>query len=59
VATIVAGVGDGEDDVEVRGSKGKQDRLVQAWAAIHRDELMLNWRRLLGGLEPSKIAPLL
>jgi hypothetical protein len=35
-----------------------QERLVLAWAEIHREELMRNWRSLQAGRPPSKIEPL-
>lgn len=36
----------------------RQQRLVEAWAELHQDELMANWERLQAGLPPAKIAPL-
>lgn len=36
----------------------KHERLVLAWAEIHRDELMMNWTRLRRGTLPLKIRPL-
>ncbi len=36
----------------------RQTRLVQAWAEIHRDELLENWERLQSGQMPYRIAPL-
>ncbi len=35
-----------------------QERLVLAWAEIHRDELHECWHALQGGRLPSKIEPL-
>lgn len=35
-----------------------QQRLVEAWAELHRGELLENWERLLSGQPPYKIAPL-
>lgn len=36
----------------------KQERLVLAWAEIHRDELSTNWARLRKGTPPFRIKPL-
>jgi hypothetical protein len=36
----------------------RQRRLVEAWVELHQDDLQGNWRRLLVGGAPSKIAPL-
>lgn len=33
-------------------------RLVQDWAALHRDELASNWQRAMAGESLEKIAPL-
>ena len=35
-----------------------QQRLVEAWAEIHRDELLHDWDLLQSGLPPVKIEPL-
>lgn len=35
-----------------------QQRLVEAWAEIHRAELLDDWRRLQSGLPALKIEPL-
>ena len=35
-----------------------QRRLVEAWAELHRDELMKDWQLLQSGRPPMKIAPL-
>ncbi|MGH9453078.1 MAG: DUF4160 domain-containing protein [Terriglobia bacterium] len=35
-----------------------QTRLVEAWAELHRAELLENWERLQSGRRPFKIAPL-
>lgn len=35
-----------------------QQRLVEAWAEIHREELMANWERLQQGRAPNRIEPL-
>jgi hypothetical protein len=36
----------------------RQERLVVAWAEIHRDELRGNWNALRSGHHPAKIEPL-
>lgn len=36
----------------------RQQRLVEAWAELHQDELLMNWERLQSGQLPYKIAPL-
>ena len=36
----------------------RQERLVLAWAELHRDELLSNWATLQQGRPPSKIEPL-
>lgn len=33
-------------------------RLVEAWAELHKGELLENWERLQSGQMPYKIAPL-
>lgn len=35
-----------------------QQRFVEAWAELHRDELVVNWERLQQGHLPIKINPL-
>lgn len=35
-----------------------QQRLVEAWAEIHRVELAVDWKRLQAGRPPHKIEPL-
>lgn len=35
-----------------------QRRLVEAWAVIHRKELLTNAERIANGKKPSKIRPL-
>ena len=35
-----------------------QSRLVEAWAELHRDELLSDWELLQSGHPPVKIAPL-
>jgi Domain of unknown function (DUF4160) len=36
----------------------RQTRLVLAWAELHQEELMANWRLVSNGEEPFKIEPL-
>ena len=36
----------------------KQQRLVEAWAEIHQDELQAAWQSLDGGQRPTPIDPL-
>jgi hypothetical protein len=36
----------------------RQQRLVEAWAELHEEELLANWNRLLEGRSPSPITPL-
>lgn len=36
----------------------KQLRMVQAWAAIHEEDLMANWELLKAASQPEKIEPL-
>jgi hypothetical protein len=37
----------------------RQQRLVEAWAEIHQDELLADWQRLQRGQRPQPIAPLM
>lgn len=37
---------------------GKQMKLVQAWIALHADELMADWVLAASGATPYKIEPL-
>jgi hypothetical protein len=48
------------DSVEMIGGElpQRQRRLVEAWAEIHRSELLDDWRRLRSGRRPLKIEPL-
>ncbi len=48
------------DDIERIGGELQkaQERLVQAWAELHRAELLENWGRLQAGKRPLRIAPL-
>lgn len=34
-----------------------QQRLVEAWAEIHREELLMDWTHLQSGKPPVKIEP--
>jgi hypothetical protein len=34
---------------------GKQVKLVLAWAELHEEELMANWKLVMNGEEPFKI----
>lgn len=36
----------------------RQRRLVEAWAELHEDELLADWRLLQSGQVPLPIAPL-
>jgi hypothetical protein len=36
----------------------QQQRLVEAWAELHREELLTNWQRLQEGHAPARIEPL-
>lgn len=36
----------------------RQTRLVLAWADLHQEELMADWRLVSNGEEPFKIEPL-
>jgi len=36
----------------------RQQRLVEAWAELHQQELNENWQRLISGDAPRKIKPL-
>ena len=36
----------------------RQQRLVEAWAELHRDELLGDWNLLQAGHKPRPIAPL-
>lgn len=36
----------------------RQRRLVGAWAELHQEELLADWRRLQAGRPPLPIAPL-
>jgi hypothetical protein len=36
----------------------RQTKLVLAWAELHQDELLANWRLMMNGEEPFKIQTL-
>jgi len=36
----------------------RQLRLVQAWAELHREDLLINWELAMNGETPLPIAPL-
>lgn len=36
----------------------RQQRLVEAWAELHQDELLADWRLLQEGRRPARIEPL-
>jgi Domain of unknown function (DUF4160) len=36
----------------------RQQRLVEAWAELHQDELLADWQRLQQGQAPEPIDPL-
>ena len=36
----------------------RQQRLVEAWAELHQDELQADWERLQSGRPPLRIEPL-
>ena len=36
----------------------RQQRLVEAWAELHQNELMADWERLMAGRNPAPIPPL-
>lgn len=48
------------DAIEIIGGtlSLKEKRLVEAWAELHRGELLEDWQRLQAGQLPYKIAPL-
>lgn len=50
----------GLDPVEVLAGNlpRRQQRLVEAWAELHQEELIANWQRLQNGQAPNSIAPL-
>jgi hypothetical protein len=50
----------GIDPVEILNGKlpMRQQRLVEAWAEIHREELLQDWQLLQAGRRPRPIDPL-
>lgn len=40
------------------GLERREQRLVEAWAELHQDELLDDWRLLQSGQPPRPIAPL-
>jgi len=48
------------DTIELIGGSlpRRQQRLVEAWAELHQDELLANWERLQEGRPPVRVAPL-
>ncbi|RMG79180.1 MAG: DUF4160 domain-containing protein [Bacteroidetes bacterium] len=36
----------------------KQEKLILAWAELHKEELLANWQLLMNGEEPFKIDPI-
>jgi hypothetical protein len=48
------------ETIEILGGSlpPRERRLVEAWAELHRDELLDDWRRLQAGRLPAKIEPL-
>ncbi|MFB0536202.1 MAG: DUF4160 domain-containing protein [Anaerolineae bacterium] len=48
------------DTIELIGGSlpRRQQRLTEAWAELHQDELLANWERLQEGHPPVKVAPL-
>lgn len=48
------------DNIEILGGDLplRQRRLVEAWAEIHRSDLLEDWKRLQAGQPPFKIEPL-
>ena len=40
------------------GLPARQKRLVEAWAELHQQELLLDWDRLQSGEKPRPIEPL-
>jgi hypothetical protein len=54
----VAVIGLSPIEVLAGGLSRRQQRLVEAWAELHQDELLEDWRRLQEGQVPLPIAPL-
>jgi hypothetical protein len=38
--------------------RSKHNKLLTAWAELHKDELKANWELVMNGEEPYKITPL-
>ena len=36
----------------------KQEKLILAWAELHKDELLADWQLLMNGEQPFKIEPI-
>ena len=51
-------IGIPDDEVIAGEIPGKQLKMVQAWVAIHSEELMVDWDLAVNGDEPFRIAPL-
>lgn len=50
----------GLDEIELINGElpRRQQRLVEAWAELHQEELLVNWQRLQSGELPEKVEPL-
>ena len=50
----------GIDEIELISGEfpRRQRRLLEAWAELHRDELLSDWDRLQAGQSPLPIEPL-
>ncbi len=50
----------GIDSIELIGGAlpRRQQRLVEAWAELHQEELLANWALLQAGQPPRRIEPL-
>lgn len=48
------------DVIEIIGGSlpRREQRLVEAWAELHREELRANWDELQSGRPPAKVRPL-
>jgi hypothetical protein len=53
---VVLSITDGE--VLTGSVPPKQLKMLQAWIAIHQEELMVDWNLAVNGEEPFRIAPL-
>ncbi len=57
-----------QDDVAIYGIESieliagafprRQQRLVEAWAELHQEELLADWQQLQAGRKPNPIKPL-